>query len=81
MSSDDVVVAHFLQLREPNHYKDNNIEDKSNTVFYNQAKSQSHLLIQLKNSIVLYDFIMDGGIGQVLAENCDSLHKMIRVKD
>jgi hypothetical protein len=57
------VAAHFLQLREPNHYKDNTIEDKSNTVFYNQAKSQSHLLIQLRNSIVLYDFFMEGGIG------------------
>jgi len=45
MSSDDVVVAHFLQLREPNHYKDNMIEDKSSTVIYNQAKYQSQLLI------------------------------------
>lgn len=30
---------------------------------------------------MLYDFIMDGGIGQVLAENCDSEHRIIRVKD
>ena len=81
MASDDVVVAHFLQLREPNRYKDNGIEDKSSTVWYNQAKSQPLLLIQRSNSIVLYDFIAEGGIGQVLSQNCSSLHKIIRVKD
>ncbi len=35
----------------------------------------------MKNKIVLYDFNVENGIGQVLAENCVAEHKILRVKD